>query len=118
MTTQESKTAKKLKLPEVVGLMNARGSIRAAQRAGQKKRQGKRGHDQVTAEDEAAESIEVEGPPARRQRIKDPEVGGLSPSVAAAVRGGRTSGRTTLPNSRKVRGFKGASGRGGRRRGQ
>jgi hypothetical protein len=45
-------------------------------------------------------------------------VGGLSPSVVAAVRGGRTSGRTTLPNSRKVRGFKGASGRGSRRRGQ
>jgi hypothetical protein len=46
-------------------------------------------------------------------------VGGLSPSVIAAVRGKRTSRRTsrrtTLLNSRKVRGFKGASGRGSRR---
>jgi hypothetical protein len=72
----------------------------------------------LTAKDKATESIKVKGPPARRQRIKDPEVGGLSPSVVAAVRGGRTSRRTTLLNSRKVRGFKGASGRGSRRRGQ
>jgi len=87
---QEARNAKKVKLSEVIGKMNSRGSVRASQRAGQKRRQGRRGINQVAiADDSVSEVIEVEAPPARRQRtaIEIDIEGGSSPSIRAAVRG-------------------------------
>jgi hypothetical protein len=89
LTVQEAKNAKKIRLGEVIGKMNSRGSVRASQRAGQKRRQGRRRVDQVAAADDSiSEVIEVEAPPARRQRtiIEIDNEGGSSPSIGAAVR--------------------------------
>jgi hypothetical protein len=86
LSVHEAKNQQKFKLTEVVAKCNARGPIRSAQRAGQKKRRGKRRLDQVVdQEDEGSDTIEVEVRPARRQRIQDKE--GSSPSIRAAGRG-------------------------------
>ena len=65
--------------------MNGRGAVRATQRAGQKKRQGKRVAGQISSGvSSESDTIEVEGRPAIRQRTSS-----NSPSIRAAVRGGR-----------------------------
>jgi len=84
LSVQKAKNEQKFKLSEVVAKLNARGPIRSIQRAGQKKRLGKRGVDQVISqEDRDSDTIEVEIRPARRQRLQERG----SPSIRAAVRG-------------------------------
>ena len=39
--------------------------------------------------DSVGDAIEVQEPPARRQRIEGPEVSSSSPSIRASVRGGK-----------------------------
>ena len=78
LTVQEAKKSKKVTLNEVVSKMNSREPIRATQRAGRKRRQGQRGHQEMdtmdpmdTIEVEVEEEIEgeIEGPVTRRRRI-------------------------------------------------
>jgi hypothetical protein len=88
LTVQEARHAKKIKLSEAVGKMNSRSSVRASQRAGQKRRQGKRGIQVATSDGSVSEVIEVEAPLARFQRATTESSinGGSSPSIRAAVR--------------------------------
>jgi hypothetical protein len=89
---QAAKTTKKLPLPGMVAYMNDRLGVSGMQRKGRKKLLGKRGNDQVTQDSENevedSETIEVEGPPANRQRVEpevEPKVGS-SPTITALVR--------------------------------
>jgi hypothetical protein len=90
LTVQEAKKSKKVTLNEVVSKMNSREPIRATQRAGRKRRQGQRGHQEMdpmdTIEVEVEEEIEgeIEGPVTRRRRINiEEERGCPSPSIRA-----------------------------------
>ena len=72
LTIQEAKKVKKITLNAVVSQMNSRDPIWATQRAGRKRRQGQREHEEDTIE------VEVNRP-IRRRRIKVVE--GCSPST-------------------------------------
>jgi hypothetical protein len=67
LTVQEAKKSKKVTLNEVVSKMNLREPIRATQRAGRKRRQGQRGHQEMDTMDTI--EVEIEGPVTRRRRI-------------------------------------------------
>ena len=60
--------------------MNSREPIRATQRAGRKRRQGQRGHQEMDTMDTI--EVEIEGPVTRRRRINiEEERGYSSPSI-------------------------------------
>ena len=67
LTVQEAKKSKKVTLNEVVSKMNSREPIRATQRAGRKRRQGQRRHQEMDTMDTI--EVEIEGPVTRRRRI-------------------------------------------------
>ena len=80
LTVQEAKKSKKVTLNEVVSKMNSREPIRATQRAGRKRRQGQRGHQEMDTMDTI--EVEIEGPVTRRRRINiEEERGYSSPSI-------------------------------------
>ena len=82
LTVQEAKKSKKVTLNEVVSKMNSREPIRATQRAGRKRRQGQRGHQEMDTMDTI--EVEIEGPVTRRRRINiEEERGCPSPSIRA-----------------------------------
>jgi hypothetical protein len=72
-----SSKVSKIALNKVVSLMNNRASIAMSQRAGRKRRQGKRGNQATeSSSTEAEDIIEVDesGGSARRQRIESPSL--------------------------------------------
>jgi hypothetical protein len=76
--------------------MNSRSAVSATQRAGQKKRQGKRAIDQISSDgDNTSEVIDVEKHLGQRRRTEG------SPSVRAILRSGRWSGGARGVNGRQ-----------------
>ena len=77
LSLAEASKVSKIALNKVVSLMNNRASIATSQRAGRKRRQGKRGNQATElSSTEAEDIIEVDesGGSARRQRIESPSL--------------------------------------------
>ena len=77
LSLAEASKVSKIALNKVVSLMNNRASIATSQRAGRKRRQGKRGNQATeSSSTEAEDIIEVDesGGSARRQRIESPSL--------------------------------------------